>query len=108
MSYGDLGLMVELYSQSSPDFAPQVTTAKILDEEIALRDVNVMLIDGADSGHPSIVATRWVDPHFSDKDPVAAVVKRAPELFDFLRCDLPIPSEQMHPFVDGICSQMRP
>jgi hypothetical protein len=107
MSYGDITLTIELSSQSK-DFNPATTVAKILEQEIALRDTNVVLIDGADSGAPTIVGTCRVEPQFTGSDPVAAIVKRSPDLFDFLRCDVTLPDTRRQPMMAFICAQMRP
>jgi hypothetical protein len=86
---------------------------KILNQEISLKEVNVVLVDFVDSTNgPTIVGTRWVDPQPpgqpSAVDPIAAVVKRTPELFDYLRCDLSLPDPVMKVFMPIICGQMRP
>jgi len=57
MTYGDVTLTMEFTSQSK-NFDPASTVVTILDRKIQLRDTNVILIDGADSGMPSIVGTR--------------------------------------------------
>ena len=107
MTYGDVTLTMEFTSQSK-DFDPASTVVKILDREIPLRDTNVILIDGADSKTPTIVGTRYVDPHFAGRDPVAAVVKRTPELFEFLRCDLTLPDSNQQAMMALVCGQLRP
>ena len=86
---------------------------KILDQEISLKDVNVVLVDFVDrTNGPTIVGSRWVDPAPPEQpsavDPIAAVIKRTPELFDYLRCDLSLPDPVMKVFMPIICGQMRP
>jgi hypothetical protein len=83
MSYGDITLMMEFKSDSK-DFPPNSTVATILGRGIPLRDTNVVLIDGADTNNPTIVRTLHVEPQFVGNDAVAAIVKRSPELFDWL------------------------
>ena len=105
MSYGEITLTMELNSDSK-DFPPATTIATILGREIPLRDTNVVLIDGADTSNPTIFGTRHVDPQFVGNDPVAAAVKRSPELFDFLRCDATMPDSRMQAMVDLLCGQI--
>ena len=107
MTYGDVTLTVDVASRSS-DFDPSTTVVKILDQEIALRDANVIMIDGADSSAPTIVGTRYVEPHFAGKDAIAAIVKRTPELFEFLRCDVILPDANQQAIMTFLCGQMRP
>ena len=87
-------------------------TVKILDQEISLKEANVVLVDGVDGANgPAIVGRRWVDPAPqppSAVDPIAAVVKGTPELFDYLRCDLSVSDPKMNAVMPIICGQMRP
>src|SRR5262245_35073181 len=68
--------------------------AKILNQEISLNETNVVLVDFVDSTNgPAIVGYRWVDPgqpagQAAPVDPIAGVIGRTPELFEYLRCDL--------------------
>jgi hypothetical protein len=107
MTYGDVTLTMEFTSKSK-DFDPASTVVKILDLEIPLRDTNVILIDGADSGMPIIVGTRYIGPRFTGADAVAATVKRTPELFEFVRCDVTLPDAAIQAMMALICGQMRP
>jgi hypothetical protein len=107
MTYGDVTLRLEFTSQSK-DFDPATTLVKILDRDIVLRNTNVVLIDGADSGTPTIVGTRYIDPRFIGDDAVGAVVKRTPELFEFLRCDVTLPDVKQQVMIALMCGQMRP
>jgi hypothetical protein len=86
---------------------------KILNQEISLKETNVVLVDFVDSTNgPTIVGYRWVDPappeQPSPVDPIAAVVKRTPELFEYLRCDLSLPYPLTRAMMPIICGQMRP
>jgi len=76
--------------------------ARVLDQEISLADTNVVLVDDVDG--PSggrIVDRRRVDPTLPpvsspgqrtiDNDPVVAAIRRAPEIWAFLQCDVPVP-----------------
>jgi hypothetical protein len=107
MTYGDVSVSFDLIS-SSPDFDPATTVAQILGSEIGLRDTNVVLIDGVDSGPPTIVATQHVDPAFTGRDPVAVIVKRSPELFEFLRCDITLPDPNQQAIMSFLCGRVRP
>ena len=72
-----------------------------------------MLVDLVDSANgPVIAGYRWVDPAPPDPpaavDPIASVVKRTPELFDYLRCDVSLPDPVLNAYMPIICGQMRP
>jgi len=100
-AYGGITLMVEYDSARS--------TAKIRDREISLTNANVALIDGVDSDKPTFLGTQWIDPSLSGTgDPVPTIMKRSPELFDFLRCDLTRPDQAQQMILALICDQMRP
>jgi hypothetical protein len=107
MTYGDITLMLG-FKSTSKDFDPASTFVTIFDREIALRDTNVVLIDGADSPAPSVIGTRNMEPRFSGRDAVAAIVKRTPELFEFLRCDVTLPDANQQAMMALVCGQMRP
>jgi hypothetical protein len=107
MTYGEITLTIDLNS-SSRDFSPETTTATILGREIPLSEANVVLIDGADSGQPAVVATMLVDRRYAGNDPVRSVIAQSPELFAFLRCDATPPDPRTQPMMTFICAQMRP
>ena len=95
------------------EFDYDKSTVKILNQEISLRETNVVLVDFVDGTNgPSIVGYRWVNPALPDDpspvDPIAAVVKRSPELFEYLRCDLSLDDPLMKTMMPIICGQMRP
>jgi hypothetical protein len=105
MSEGGLTFMMEF------DYDKRIV--KMLKQEISLDAANVVLVDFVDSpSGPTIAGHRWVDPlspgEVSAVDSIAAVVKRAPELFDYLRCDLSLPDPLMKTVMPVICAQMRP
>jgi hypothetical protein len=86
---------------------------KILNQEISLTKTNVVLVDFVDgSNGPAIVGQRWVEPvppgQSSSVDPVAAVIKRSPDLFAYLRCDLSLSDPVMKGYMPVICGQLRP
>jgi hypothetical protein len=107
MSYGDVTLTIDLTSDSK-DYDSAATKATILGREFLLRDVNVVLIDGADSGNPQVLRALRVEPEFTGHDAVTAAVKRSPELFAFLQCDLTLPDPRMQPMMSFLCGQIRP
>jgi hypothetical protein len=95
------------------EFDYEHRTVKLLDQEISLEETNVVLVDFVDSVNgPTIVGRRWIDPappqQGASGDAIAAVVKRSPELFDYLRCDLTPSDPVMKAMMPIICGQMRP
>jgi hypothetical protein len=105
VSQGGLTFMMEF------DYDKRIV--KMLNQEISLEEANVVLVDFVDSTTgPTIVGHRWVDPAPpgppSAADPIAAVIKRTPELFDYLRCDLSLSDPMMNAMMPIICGQMRP
>jgi hypothetical protein len=86
---------------------------KMLSQEISLTETNVVLVDFVDGGDgPAIVGFRWIEPAPpSTGDPIAGVVKRAPELFEYLQCDLSVadlPDPVMRAVMPIFCEQLRP
>jgi hypothetical protein len=64
-------------------------TLTILDQSFSLADVNVVLVDGADSPQGSrIVRALRIDPRYPG-EPMhfELAVRRSPELLEFLQCD---------------------
>ncbi len=107
MTYGDVTVTMQ-FTSPSKDFKPDTTVVKILGRDIALRDTNLVLIDGADTATPSIVGTRYVEPSFRGTDAIAAIVKRTPELFQFLRCHVTLSDASQQAMMAQLCGQMRP
>jgi hypothetical protein len=107
MSYGDITLTIDFASDAA-DFPPASTVLTLAGREVPLRDANVVLVDGADTEHPTVVATRLVEPAYEGPDAVAAIVKRSPELFEFLRCDARMPDATVQPMIEAICRRMQP
>jgi hypothetical protein len=68
-------------------------------------DINAVLVDGADSPAPHIVKTLWVDPQLSSSATagIIALIRRAPELRNFIRCDLKVPDPQQQRVIDVLC-----
>jgi hypothetical protein len=95
------------------EFDHDKKVVKILSQEISLEETNVVLVDFVDStGGPTIVGLRWVDParpeQSSTPDPIASTIKRAPELFDYLRCDVSLADPIMNRMIPILCERMRP
>ena len=95
------------------EFDYDKSVVKILNQQISLKETNVVLVDFVDSANgPVIAGYRWVDPAPPDPpaavDPIASVVKRTPELFDYLRCDVSLPDPVLNAYMPIICGQMRP
>jgi hypothetical protein len=74
-------------------FDPPTGLLQLHGETIAVQDANVILVDDVDGASgPRIVDKVWIDPGFpgSAMDSVA-IVRRAPAILPFLRCDVPYP-----------------
>ena len=85
---------------------------KLYEREFSLKEVNVILVDQADSG-PVVVGARWVDPPL-DVDQgfggysVEAIIRRTPELFEYLKCD-EVPDDLLGAAVmSKTCGRLRP
>jgi hypothetical protein len=89
-------------------------TVRILNETFSLKEVNVVLVDfvGSQAG-PAIVGWRWIEPvppvvPDAAPDPIAGVIRRSDELFDYLRCDLNVADPLMNAMTTFICGRMKP
>jgi hypothetical protein len=89
---------------------------KILNREISLKETNVVLVDFVDSVNgPAIVDYRWVEPGppappvvpDAASDPIAGVIRRSPELLDYLQCDLKVADPLLSAYIPIVCAQMR-
>jgi hypothetical protein len=89
---------------------------RLLNQEISLKDTNVVLVDFVDStGGPAIVGYRWVEPApppppivaGGAADPIAGVIMRSPELYEYLRCDLKMADPLMNAMMPMMCGLMR-
>ncbi len=97
------------------EFDDDARIVTMMNQDLSLDSVNVVLADFVDSANgPTIVGTRWIEPaDATDKpvtvDAIASVVRRSPELFDYLRCDIKLPDDSMMgPVMPMLCAQMRP
>jgi hypothetical protein len=98
------------------EFNDEKKTVRLLNQEISLKDTNVVLVDFVDStGGPTIVGYRWVAPGSpappvvdgAFADPVAGVIMRSPELYEYLRCDLKVDDPLMNAMMPMVCWLMR-
>jgi hypothetical protein len=89
---------------------------KMLNQEISLKDTNVVLVDFVDSANgPTIVGYQWVDPGppappavpDAAPDPIAGVIRRASQLYDYLQCDLAVTDPLLKVYMPIVCGQMR-
>lgn len=108
MTYGGRTFMME--------FDDDRKIVKLVNQEISLKDTNVVLVDFVDSASgPTIVGYRWVVPGppapplvaGAGADPIAGVMMRSPELYEYLRCDLTVPDPAMNAMMPIICGVMR-
>jgi len=98
------------------EFDHERHTATLLNEEFSLKDTNVVLVNFVDGPDPAIVGSHWIEPGppappavpGAAPDPVAGVIRRSPELFDYLRCDLGMPDTAMSAMITMVCGLMRP
>jgi hypothetical protein len=101
----------------SLEFDHDKHTVKILNETFSLKEVNIMLVDFVDSqAGPAIVGWRWIEPGppappivpDAAPDPIAGIIRRSDELFDYLRCDLSVADPVMNAMTTLTCRLMRP
>jgi hypothetical protein len=90
---------------------------RMVNQEISLKDTNVVLVDFVDSETgATIVGYRWIEPgppalppvEGGAADPIAGVIRRSPELYEYLRCDLKVSDPLMTTMIPLICGLMRP
>ena len=98
------------------EFDDERHVARLLNQEISLKDTNVVLVDFVDSkAGPTIVGYRWVEPGApappvvpgGASDPIAGAIRRSPELLEYLQCDLKMPDAIMQPLMEQVCHIIR-
>jgi hypothetical protein len=108
MTYGGRTFVME--------FDDDKKVVKMVDQEVSLKDTNVVLVDFVDSaGGATIVGYRWVEPGppappfvaGGAADPIAGVIIRSPELYEYLRCDLKVPDPLLNAMMPVLCGMMR-
>jgi hypothetical protein len=99
--YGDLRLRVE--------FDPRELTARLLGRVVAVESDKVVLVDdvGGEQG-PIIAGSRRVDPEFpASPAEIHVILRRSPELVEFLQCDARVPDSKVQPMFDAMCARVR-
>ena len=102
LSYG--GIVLDL------EFDRSRRTARVQDHDVSLQSANVILVDEVDGATgPQIAGSLQVDPLYPDEPAgIEVVIRRNPELYDFLRCDTKVPDANTQSMIDKICEQMKP
>jgi hypothetical protein len=83
-------------------------TARLLDRDISLSDVNVVLVDEVDSADGALVAgTLWIEPSLGQAtDPLPTIVGRSPRLAEFLQCDAGLSDPTLRLMLPAICHRI--
>jgi len=102
LSYG--GLRLEL------EFDRGKRTARVQNHDVGLESANVILVDEVDAvDGPQIAGSLHVDPSFaSEPAEVEAIVRRSPEIYEFLRCDASVPDANTQEVIETLCARMKP
>ena len=107
------GVVVEHWSYAGTrldlEFDPSKRAARVQDHEIALGSANVILVDDVDGETGSKIAgSLQVDALFRDEPAeIEVIIRRNPELYDFLRCDAKLPDAKSQPMFDSRCARMK-
>jgi hypothetical protein len=101
---GGVTLVMEL------DYAKK--TVRILNQEMSLKTTNVVLVDLVDGVNgPAIVDQRWINSSpqpGSTSDPIVGIIKPAPDLFEYLQCNVTPPSSTKDAIITTSCEQLQP
>jgi hypothetical protein len=98
------------------EFDDDKKVVKIVNQQISLKDANVVLVDFVDgTAGPTIVGYRWVEPGppapplvpGAFEDPIAGIIRRSPELYEYLRCDTTVADPLMNAMSTIVCGAMR-
>ena len=102
LSYG--GLRLEL------EFDRAKRTARVQNHDVGLESANVILVDEVDAvDGPQIAGSLHVDPSLtSEPAEVEAIVRRSPEIYEFLRCDASVPDANTQEVIETLCARMKP
>ena len=102
LSYG--GLRLEL------EFDRGKRTARVQNHDVGLESANVILVDEVDAADgPKIAGSLQVDPSLtSEPAEVEAIVRRSPEIYEFLRCDASVPDANTQEVIETLCARMKP
>ena len=112
---GDLQLQLEFDSQTRLATISQALlvperVATIRKKAIALRDQNIILVDGIDEGQePQIIGTLRIDPTLpSGRSPlnIGEALRQSPEIRSFLRCDTRVADPLAQKAFEAICASV--
>lgn len=87
---------------------------KMLNQDVSLVESNVVLVDFVDGrGGAQIVDRLWIEPPERQPpmpDPIFAIVKSSPRLYEYVRCDVSMPEANSYisDIMSMYCGQMRP
>ena len=88
---------------------------KMLYQDVSLVESNVVLVDFVDSPNGAqIVDRQWIEPPPEQQprmpDPIFAIVKSSPRLYEYVRCDVSMPDANSYisDVISMYCAQMRP
>lgn len=109
----DHGLVVSHLSLGGIDlnleFDRRKHLARVDGNEVALEADNVLLVDDVDGEDgPRIERTLQVDPAFPESPArIEEIVRRSPEVFAYLQCDVRLPDAKARPMIEAICAKMK-
>jgi hypothetical protein len=92
-------------------FDPMTRQVQIQNQVISLNNDNVILVDDVDGpGGPRIAETRRIDPQFPSSVgiDIPDIIRRSPDLFDYLRCEAVLADPAMQQMMELVCARMRP
>jgi hypothetical protein len=86
--------------------SPLIVT--IGNNSIDLGDHNVVLVDGVDDpSGPKILKSLRIDPEFSNRRELEAVLGRSAEVVSFLRCDVKLDNPAQQRTIDIFCGRLK-
>jgi len=89
------------------EFDQRQRSVRLLDHDVSVEFDNVILVDNVDEADgPTIAATRRVEPEFPESPGVHAIIRRSPDLVEFLRCDARVPDSNAQPMFDAMCARV--
>lgn len=95
------------------DFDRNVVT--LLNQEVSLVESNVVFVDFVDSPDGAQIVDRlWIETRSDQQppmpDPIFAIVKSSPRLYEYVRCDVTLPNATAYisDVMSMYCAQMKP
>lgn len=89
-------------------FDPRSRIARVQDDVIQIRAANVILLDEVDgAGGVQVLAAVTVNPQFAESIGIVDLVRRSPQLVEFLRCDSKMSDSDRQQILDRVCAYMR-